>query len=31
MPAGGVLLLITTLLKVRDDLEYLRGNSVQQN
>ena len=31
MPVGGVLLLITTALKVREDLALMRGKSVQQN
>ena len=31
MPVGGVLLLITTALKMREDLASLRGKQVQQN
>jgi TRAP-type transport system small permease protein len=30
MPVGGVLLLITTILKMREDLDYLRGRPVPQ-
>jgi hypothetical protein len=31
MPVGGMLLLITTLLKVRDDLDLLRGKPARQH
>jgi TRAP-type C4-dicarboxylate transport system permease small subunit len=31
MPVGGALLLITTLLKVRDDVDLLRGRPARQN
>lgn len=31
MPVGGALLLITTILKMRDDLAWLRGKPAQQN